>query len=147
MPSLHFPFYWLWRGSTTAASCSDLSPQSVRWHHPYRRTWPPPLWSCAPPAAASSAARPPTTCAASATRSTVVSVAQAPLLPPQRPDLSCGPHATRWRRCLSLKGYWLVLVIEWQIRRTNMCFCWDTQVISPHKNTSMSNMCGRYLGP
>ena len=40
-----------------------------------------------------------------------------------------------------VKGPCLVLVIEWQLRWTNKCLCWDTQVISPHKDTSMSNMC------
>ena len=40
-----------------------------------------------------------------------------------------------------VKGPCLVLVIEWQFRWTNKYLCWDTQVISPHKDTSMSNMC------
>ena len=40
-----------------------------------------------------------------------------------------------------LKGPCLVLVIEWQLRWTNKYLCWDTQEISPHKDTSMSNMC------
>ena len=42
---------------------------------------------------------------------------------------------------LQMKGPCLVLVIEWQLRWTNKCLCWDTQVISPHKDTSMSNIC------
>ena len=42
---------------------------------------------------------------------------------------------------MMLKGPSLVLVIEWQLRWTNKCLCWDTQEISPHKDTSMSNMC------
>ena len=40
-----------------------------------------------------------------------------------------------------MKGPCLVLVIEWQLRWTNKYLCWDTHVISPHKNTSISNMC------
>ena len=43
--------------------------------------------------------------------------------------------------CGELKGPCLVLVIEWQLRWTSKRLCLDTQVISPHKDISMSNMC------
>ena len=50
---------------------------------------------------------------------------------------SQGPH-----RCSSgCERPLLVLVIEWQLRWTNKCLWWDTQEISPHKDTSTINMC------
>jgi len=53
-----------------------------------------------------------------------------------------GPVAIFWdiENC-PVESPCLVLVIEWQLRWTNKCLCWDTQEISPHKDTSMSNMC------
>ena len=53
----------------------------------------------------------------------------------------CSSRTRGWCLVDILKDPCLVLVIEWQLRQTNKCLCWDTQVIIPHKDTSMSNMC------